>query len=334
MQFPDISLVLIFIAIKTNAQDPPAIPGNEQLLTTTTTTNNGRQPAQLSSNSGLGGGGGGGGGIGGGGPQIPFQFGTPAQALPQAEYITGQHDCGGQKYDRGMQCNDQGNTGPENAVFVIAPGGSLSNCVIGPNQVEGIHCEGECLLQNVWFEDVCEDAITFRQQQGTSYVVGGGAFNAVDKIMNHNGGGTVVVENFYCEQFGKIVRSCSDCENMSPRFIILQNVWAVGGLELVGLNAGSGDQVQIIGSCAQGVDRICSSYQGGGGGGGLGSGGMGGGGVGGGVQEGPGGGSGTQFPGTGIDGDGLSVGDPAIQGSGPSQQCQYTQADVQNCPPF
>ncbi|EOD50619.1 putative pectate lyase [Neofusicoccum parvum UCRNP2] len=103
-----------------------------------------------------------------------------------------------------MQCDDQGNTGPENAVFVVAPGGTLRNCVIGPAQVEGVHCEGECVLENVWFEDVCEDAVTFRQERGTSYVVGGGAFNAVDKIMNHNGGGTVVVQNYYAEQFGKI----------------------------------------------------------------------------------------------------------------------------------
>ncbi|GME52729.1 hypothetical protein GTA08_BOTSDO00408 [Neofusicoccum parvum] len=163
-----------------------------------------------------------------------------------------------------MQCDDQGNTGPENAVFVVAPGGTLRNCVIGPAQVEGVHCEGECVLENVWFEDVCEDAVTFRQERGTSYVVGGGAFNAVDKIMNHNGGGTVIVQNYYAEQFGKILRSCSDCNNMASRFIILQNVWAVGGLDLVGLNADSGDQAQITASCAQGVERACTVYQGGG----------------------------------------------------------------------
>ena len=39
---------------------------------------------------------------------------------------------------------------------------------------------GSCTLNNVWFEDVCEDAITIKQESGTSYINGGGAFVRVD----------------------------------------------------------------------------------------------------------------------------------------------------------
>jgi hypothetical protein len=63
------------------------------------------------------------------------------------------------------------------------------NVVIGANQAEGIHCLGPCNLYNVWFEDVCEDAITLKQTSGTTNIVGGGAKNASDKVVQHNGGG-------------------------------------------------------------------------------------------------------------------------------------------------
>jgi hypothetical protein len=44
--------------------------------------------------------------------------------------------------------------------------------VIGADQSEGVHCLGPCNLYNVWFEDVCEDAITIKQKSGTSNIVG------------------------------------------------------------------------------------------------------------------------------------------------------------------
>lgn len=39
--------------------------------------------------------------------------------------------------------------------------------------------------------------MTFKQASGTSYVIGGGARNADDKIMQFNGRGTVSVKYFY-----------------------------------------------------------------------------------------------------------------------------------------
>ena len=50
--------------------------------------------------------------------------------------------------------------GDSDAVFIVRAGGTLQNVIIGKNQKEGVHCDGPCTLKFVWFEDVCEDAIT------------------------------------------------------------------------------------------------------------------------------------------------------------------------------
>lgn len=67
--------------------------------------------------------------------------------------------------------------------MIINPqdGGSLSNVIIGPNQIEGIHCFGACTLTNVWWSAVCEDAFTIKEQDAgaTTNIIGGGAFGAV-----------------------------------------------------------------------------------------------------------------------------------------------------------
>lgn len=70
-------------------------------------------------------------------------------------------DGGWAKYDRGSgACNDQAEGGDADAVFLLRSGATLKNVIIGKNQAEGVHCDGPCTLEFVWFEDVCEDAIT------------------------------------------------------------------------------------------------------------------------------------------------------------------------------
>lgn len=107
-------------------------------------------------------------------------------------------------------CHDQAEGGDADAVFLLQDGATLSNVIIGPNNGEGIHCLGSCTLNNVWWQDVCEDAATFMQSSGTSFVNGGGAKGASDKVFQHNGGGALMVKNFYVsdsvlEQIQKVV---------------------------------------------------------------------------------------------------------------------------------
>jgi pectate lyase len=79
------------------------------------------------------------------------------------------------RYDRGSgACNGQNEGGDSDAVFLLEEGATLSRVVIGPNQSEGVHCLGSCTLDHVFFEDVCEDAITIKQKSGTSRINYGG----------------------------------------------------------------------------------------------------------------------------------------------------------------
>jgi hypothetical protein len=120
-------------------------------------------------------------------------------------------------------------------MFILEDGATLRNVIIGPGQAEGVHCKGTCTLENVWFEDVCEDAITLKQKSGTSIIRGGGAFHASDKVVQFNGRGTVEISDFYVEDYGKLVRACGNCkDNGGPRNVVIENIAAVDGGVLCG----------------------------------------------------------------------------------------------------
>lgn len=96
-------------------------------------------------------------------------------------------------------------------------------------------------IENVWWVDVCEDAATFKQTSGDSYVIGGGAYSASDKIFQFNGRGTVHISDFYALDYGKVIRSCGDCTaNGGPRHVRINNVTAIDGAALCGINVNYG----------------------------------------------------------------------------------------------
>lgn len=92
---------------------------------------------------------------------IPTRVGSVV-ALSQPSTISGSVDFGNREYDRGVTCGS-GENGSQDAVFILENGASISNVIIGANQLEGVHCKGACTLTNVWFRDVCE---------GESYLAG------------------------------------------------------------------------------------------------------------------------------------------------------------------
>uniref|UniRef100_L2FK51 Pectate lyase n=1 Tax=Colletotrichum fructicola (strain Nara gc5) TaxID=1213859 RepID=L2FK51_COLFN len=168
------------------------------------------------------------------------------------------YDGGMKKFDRSPRvCQEQTETGEADAMFVLEAGATLANVIIGPDQAEGVHCKGTCTLSNVWWSDVCEDALTLKQSSGTSYVIGGGAFKASDKIVQFNGFGTVSISKFYANDYGKVVRSCGNC----PRHIIIDNTIAVNGGVLCGINTNYGDTCVVTNSC-QDDNKICDRYTG------------------------------------------------------------------------
>ncbi|RYC78453.1 hypothetical protein BFJ63_vAg18283 [Fusarium oxysporum f. sp. narcissi] len=192
---------------------------------------------------------------------IPSRVGSIV-SLPSASVISGSKDMGNREYDRGRGCNTDADTGSNNAVFILENGATLSNVIIGANQLEGVHCKGACTLKNVWFRDVCEDAIS-ALGNGDVLIEGGGAQEAKDKVVQHNGRGTVTIKDFTVVNAGKLYRGCGDCTNNGgPRNVVIQNVKAKGVSELVGINSNYGDTANISGSCGSNVKKVCQEYKG------------------------------------------------------------------------
>ncbi|KAG8922138.1 hypothetical protein FRC00_007795 [Tulasnella sp. 408] len=163
-------------------------------------------------------------------------------ALPTASVITGSFNGGMVRYDRAGSpgdCQGQKETGEAEAVFILESGATIENVIIGAAQSEGIHCRGPCTVKNVWWEDVCEDAITIKQTgaNDVSYIIGGGAFHAEDKIVQHNGAGTVSISKFYANDFGKLYRSCGNCSTSYARHVIIDGIALIAGSSGVGINS-------------------------------------------------------------------------------------------------
>ncbi|KAI9147500.1 putative pectate lyase D [Paramyrothecium foliicola] len=191
-------------------------------------------------------------------------------------------DGGNAVFDRGASCSGQSEGGSSDAVFILEAGASLSNVVIGkshsirffwaqandekigPNQVEGVHCMGGCTLTNVWWDAVCEDAFSIKEQADgeTTTINGGGAKGAQDKVIQHNGGGTVVINDFTVSDFGKLYRSCGNCDEMPARHVKVSGGSATNGDMLVGINSNMGDTASISGVSISGVESECTDFEG------------------------------------------------------------------------
>ncbi|KAH9151291.1 hypothetical protein AeNC1_019301, partial [Aphanomyces euteiches] len=133
-------------------------------------------------------------------------------------------------YERSnVACTGQTEGGKDTAVFWVENGGTLKNVIIGKNQAKGVHCgDRGCTIENVWWDDVCEDALSIKggSASSVSKIIGGGARSADDKIIQHNGAGTVAIEGFYAQDFGKVYRSCGSCKTQVQRKVTLTNVYA------------------------------------------------------------------------------------------------------------
>ena len=135
-------------------------------------------------------------------------------------------------------------------IFNVPNGGTIRNVIIGTPGADGIHCKATCTLENVWWEDVGEDAATFipTSTSATMTVKGGGALHASDKVFQHNGvGGTFIIDGFQVEDFGKLYRSCGNCKSaQGKRTVIIKNVTATyKGGSIVGINTNYGDSATI-----------------------------------------------------------------------------------------
>ncbi|KAF9870469.1 pectate lyase [Colletotrichum karsti] len=157
-------------------------------------------------------------------------------------------------------CKGQAEQDEAAAVFILEPGATLKNAIIGPAQAEGVHCRGPCNIENVWWEDVCEDAATFKGS-GPRYVRGGGAREASDKVFQHNGEGWLHIDGFYANKFGKFYRSCGNCSQQFQRHVNITNFVGIQGV-VMGVNQNYGDTGTLSNYCVAKIGVICTRYEG------------------------------------------------------------------------
>ena len=180
--------------------------------------------------------------------------------------VSGTFDGGNVRY-YGISSGDQDESQPP--IFQLSNGAVLKNVIIGTGAGDGVHCTGTCTLENVWWEDVGEDAATLKGSS-TSQVMtinGGGAKGASDKVFQHNGPGKFVIKNFQVTNFGKLYRSCGNCSTQYARTVVIDNIKVTApGKSLVGINSNLGDKatltnVQIYGDSSRNIS-ICDEYKG------------------------------------------------------------------------
>lgn len=161
----------------------------------------------------------------------------------------------GEIFDGKMKTYERSNvkcTGGEGqkdtAVFLVEAGGTLKNAIIGKNQKEGVHCSyHDCTIENVWWDDVCEDALSIKGGSASSVttVTNCGARYAEDKVVQHNGHGTVKIKGFFAQECGKLYRSCGTCGNIS-RKVMLEDVYAIDPLvSVITVNKNYNDQATL-----------------------------------------------------------------------------------------
>jgi hypothetical protein len=154
-------------------------------------------------------------------------------------------------------------------MFELADGAVLKNVIIGDKPAEGIYCLGTCTLENVWWEDVGDDAATLKSTAADDVMTidGGGARKASNSVFQQNGPGTVVIRDFQVEDFGKLYRSCGNCRDPGPRHVVIDGVHVTApGLAIVGINTNYGDtasfsHVVIHADSGHGI-AVCQWYEG------------------------------------------------------------------------
>ena len=180
--------------------------------------------------------------------------------------VSGVFDGQNKRFIGGGELGDGGQDEGQDALFNLAPGATLTNVILGSPAADGVHCAGSCTLSDVHWEDVGEDAATFRGTNATVVIDGGSATSADDKVFqdNRGAGGSVTIRNFEVSDFGKLYRSCGNCSTQAARTATLENITATApGKTLAGINVNLGDKLTINGVTLVGDDiSLCDLFEG------------------------------------------------------------------------
>ncbi|MGN0921359.1 MAG: pectate lyase [Cellvibrio sp.] len=186
-------------------------------------------------------------------------------------------DCGGKTL--GLSCPGDGEGQPP---VITLKNATVKNLRISKSGgADGIHCtSGNCRIENVVWEDICEDAASLINDGKKLTVSGGSAYNSdssnspggkPDKIFQHNSKNSTfeIINNFTAKGVnGKIWRSCGNCTNNGgPRNVIINNVTVEGKIgSIAGVNRNFGDKATIrnlrIQGYKSGSPKVCEEFKG------------------------------------------------------------------------
>ena len=121
-------------------------------------------------------------------------------------------------------------------MFKLNNGSTVKNVVIGDGSLgsgtnlaaggaDGVHCYGQCNITNVYWADVGEDGATVKKLSGVT-----------SKLTIS--GGTLVIQDFYADNIGKLYRSCGNCSTQYARKVTISGV-RLGQLNVAGLGVNS-----------------------------------------------------------------------------------------------
>ena len=110
--------------------------------------------------------------------------------------ITGVYDGTMRRFAGAGNLGTSSQSESQDPIFHLVEGATLQNVILGNPAADGVHCDGNCTLKNVWWEDVGEDAATLKGTSPTQVMTidGGGAQKASDKVFQHNGPGTMIIQ--------------------------------------------------------------------------------------------------------------------------------------------
>ncbi|BCJ60969.1 pectate lyase [Micromonospora endophytica] len=193
---------------------------------------------------------------------------TGQESVTETIQVAGTFDGENRRFVGSGDLGDGGQDEGQDPLFRLADGAVLENVILGAPAADGVHCAGSCTLRNVHWEDVGEDAATFRGTNAVVRIEGGSAAKAADKIFqdNRGAGGSVTITDFQVDDdFGKLYRSCGNCRTQAARTVTLRNITVTGtGDVLVGVNANLGDRAVIEGVTFIGGGRadLCDLFEG------------------------------------------------------------------------
>ncbi len=131
--------------------------------------------------------------------------GTQTTVNETIRVTSGTFDGACRRYNAGSALGDGSQDEGQDPVFRVENGATLRNVVIGTNGADGIHTYNGAVLDNIYWMNVGEDAMTIKSS-GTTTVRNIEGYDADDKFFQVNAASTLNVSNCIIHRAGKALR--------------------------------------------------------------------------------------------------------------------------------